>query len=349
MGTIVSASDEWMELYNNGGAEVNLSGWMLGAADGTPNIALQGIIPAKSFFLLERTNDSSVPDVAADLIYTGALSNAGEVLILRNASGIEVDRADGLGGWSAMGGDNTTKETAQRTVSGWITGAPTPRAANIVAAPASSLAPIQTDSGSASLAASAVVRDFTPGFKAKIYGNGDVLTAGVEAEFRGGVENLSADEAGKARFLWSFGDGAYQDGSAVRHTYAKPGSYNISLNVILEPYSSSDYAVIKVVSGQTKGLPAFVDSRAANNSAAVGQSAVAVPLESAPSVSNRKPSGVSDDSSVRGNKDKTPLNTANLPDAGMGGGNFWFWFLVSFAAGVIGAAGFLLVKIFYWR
>jgi hypothetical protein len=109
MGRLADANDEWIELYNNTGAPISLSGWTLIAADGTPNIALSGTIPAGGYFLLERTDDNSVPGVAADLIYTGALGNAGEILTLRDATSAIQDSVDA---WYA--GNNTTKATMQR-------------------------------------------------------------------------------------------------------------------------------------------------------------------------------------------------------------------------------------------
>ena len=68
MGTLTSANDEWIELFNDTGGDVNLAGWTLAATDGTPSIALSGTIPAGGYFLLERTDDSTVPSVAADQI-----------------------------------------------------------------------------------------------------------------------------------------------------------------------------------------------------------------------------------------------------------------------------------------
>ncbi|MBN1250279.1 MAG: lamin tail domain-containing protein [Anaerolineae bacterium] len=102
MGTTNSPTHEWIELYNkpvNG--PINLTGWTLQAADGTPSIALSGIIPAGGYFLLERTNDGSVPGVAADQIYTGALGNNGEHLLLYDSSSTLIDEVDCAGGWYA--------------------------------------------------------------------------------------------------------------------------------------------------------------------------------------------------------------------------------------------------------
>jgi len=120
MGTNISANDEWIELYNNTEGPVNLDGWQLVAQDGTPKINLSGTIPANGFYLLERTDDTTVPNVPADRIYSGALENAGETLELYDNFGNLIDRLDDSGGWSA--GDNSTKQTTERKTDGnWQT------------------------------------------------------------------------------------------------------------------------------------------------------------------------------------------------------------------------------------
>jgi len=131
MGTANSANDEWIELHNTSGSAVDLTGWELASVDGTPDIPLTGSIPAEGYFLLERTDDSSVPSVKADQIYTGALSNKGETLHLTNASGTVIDSVMGMDGWKNIGGNTQTFQTAQRTENGsWITADPTPRSKN---------------------------------------------------------------------------------------------------------------------------------------------------------------------------------------------------------------------------
>jgi hypothetical protein len=73
------------------------------AADESPNILFtSGSIPAGGYFLLERTDDSTVADIAADLIYTGDLNNSGDILRLYDPSGNIVDTANANGGiWPA--------------------------------------------------------------------------------------------------------------------------------------------------------------------------------------------------------------------------------------------------------
>ena len=116
MGTAASSSDEWIELYNNTNSDIALTNWTLKATDDTPNITLTGTIPAKGYFLLERTDDNTVSDIAADLIYSGSLENGGEDLELRDGDDNLIDslNCETAGDWYA--GDNSTKQTMERKV-----------------------------------------------------------------------------------------------------------------------------------------------------------------------------------------------------------------------------------------
>lgn len=101
-GTQADANDEWIELLNNTSAAVDLTGWTLEAEDGTPRVTLNGTIGSNAFYLLERTADTTIQDISADLIFAGALENSGESLILRDAAGSVIDSANGAGGdWAA--------------------------------------------------------------------------------------------------------------------------------------------------------------------------------------------------------------------------------------------------------
>ena len=136
MGTSVSSADEWMELKNETSSEIDLNGWRVewkggeyGVTFDTTKCPLGTIVPAGGYFLLERTDDNTVSNVQADCIYTGALRNEGEDLVLKDSSGGKVNEIKSAGGWQA--GDNTTKETMQRQGNSWITGSSTPRAPNV--------------------------------------------------------------------------------------------------------------------------------------------------------------------------------------------------------------------------
>lgn len=100
-GTHASANDEWIELHNLTPEEIDLTGWVL-SDGGDVNIALSGTLGPHGYYLLERTDDTTVSDLTADRIYTGSLRNSGERLELRGPAGELVDsaNADG-GGWPA--------------------------------------------------------------------------------------------------------------------------------------------------------------------------------------------------------------------------------------------------------
>src|SRR3989338_780318 len=91
MGTSVSANNEWIELKNDGNETVDALGWRLEWNDAKSGITFDDKkcvntkIAANNFLLLERTSDETVLGISADCIYTGALSNGGELLVLKNA------------------------------------------------------------------------------------------------------------------------------------------------------------------------------------------------------------------------------------------------------------------------
>src|SRR3989344_1705382 len=120
MGTVTSSNDEWIELKNNTDADIDLTTWRLEAVDGTPEINLEGIVSANSYFLLERTDDDTLPEITADQIYTGSLSNSGEWLKLFDSEGNLVDEINASEAWPS--GDNSTKQTLERNnSSSWQT------------------------------------------------------------------------------------------------------------------------------------------------------------------------------------------------------------------------------------
>ncbi|MEK7201156.1 MAG: lamin tail domain-containing protein [Patescibacteria group bacterium] len=230
MGTSVSASAEWIELQNTDATPVSLVGWTLVSSTGAPAITLSGTIAASGFFLLERTSDSSVPTVTADQIYSGALSNSGATLTLKDSTGTVVDTVVGGTDWQSIGGDNTTKHTPQRTGSTWSTAAATPRAST---ASVSSTATTTTSTSTEDT--------MTP--QTSIGGNPLVLTAPVVPKLfisagPGRIVSVGAtvpyaarvyDDAGAVRndvnIVWSFGDGETKSGRAVEHVFVHPGTY----------------------------------------------------------------------------------------------------------------------------
>jgi Lamin Tail Domain len=121
-----ASKEEWIELKNISGEDVDLSGWQLSNASGKINIVFDAddTISAGGFFLLARNTSTSLPgDFPSQKIYSGDLVNTGDVLALQDAQCDVSDFVDASAGWPA--GNNTTKQTLERNADGvgWHTSA----------------------------------------------------------------------------------------------------------------------------------------------------------------------------------------------------------------------------------
>jgi len=114
MGTAQSYSDEWIELKNISDAAMDLSGWQLQNKNQKIKIAFGAgeILSAGELYLLERTDDETVPEIIADKIYKGNLGNSNEALYLFDANCRLRDSVIVAAKWPA--GDNATKKTMIR-------------------------------------------------------------------------------------------------------------------------------------------------------------------------------------------------------------------------------------------
>ena len=121
MGTVNSANDEWIELKNIFGREIDLTNWQLINKDQKIKIIFRGRRASPNgFLLLERTDDETVPNIPADKIYQGALGNNNEGIFLFDENCILQDEVFATPDWPA--GDNLTKRTMERKLDfGWQT------------------------------------------------------------------------------------------------------------------------------------------------------------------------------------------------------------------------------------
>jgi len=114
MGSINSSNDEWIEIKNISSQEIDISNWQLIDKGEQIKIIFEkgSKIPAYGFYLLERTDDNSVPFISADYIYTGVLNNTDEGLRLFDNNCQLQDEVLADLDWPA--GDNTSKRTMER-------------------------------------------------------------------------------------------------------------------------------------------------------------------------------------------------------------------------------------------
>lgn len=125
MGTASSTNDEWLELYNITSKPINFGrNWVLRTANNAPYITLTGSIAGKGYYLLERTDDLTVNDVAANQIYGNdgsnwALNNTGENVLLEMVSGTATSTIDEIplcSNWCVKGDNNNSSGLPKRTM-----------------------------------------------------------------------------------------------------------------------------------------------------------------------------------------------------------------------------------------
>lgn len=121
MGTTNSASDEWIELKNISNNVVDLKNWQIIDKDEQIKINLSSANKTRlnpgEFILLERTDDNTVANITADLIYVGGLSNTDENLRLFDGNCVLMDEVSASPSWPA--GKSDIKATMERDLSGF--------------------------------------------------------------------------------------------------------------------------------------------------------------------------------------------------------------------------------------
>jgi len=235
-GASWDSTAEWIELFNLTDEPIDLEGWILASSDGAPYVSLGGVIAARNdadetgYYLLERDSDDAVPGVAADMIYRGALTDAGEVLTLIDADGRIVDTANampaddgGIAAWPAGRADRAASVYAsmERVTfeiadipSNWTDSGGTPPDDD------SPLVPGTPRGENAAYNVPPVAQiDIVPA----------VPQPGVPARFDASRSSDANDLI--VAYHWDFGDGATSDGQVVEHAYADAGEYAVTLIV----------------------------------------------------------------------------------------------------------------------
>jgi len=232
-----AASDhtlEWIELFNTTDAPIDLEGWLLVSSDGAPFIRLQGILaphtnddPTSGYFLLERGSDNSVPAIAADFIYQGALTNVGEVLTLSDAGGRIIDTANIVlseesgRAWPAGSDDRGNPPFASmERVQFQAADAPENWASCIL-----EISEDKTQLLFGTPKGENSVYNVLPIAQIRI--TPAIPHPGLPAEFSAAGSNDPNDPI--ESYEWQFGDGTTATGAIVSHTYPEAGQYLLTL------------------------------------------------------------------------------------------------------------------------
>lgn len=250
MGDKDSASNEWIELRNTSDVSVDLTGWTL-TNEGSIDINLSGTIGAGAYAVLERTDDDSAPG-SAFMIYGGALANTGTTLTLYRDNDAQEDRVAGGNNWENVGGDNTTKETAQLSSAGWITAAGTPGEQNATAESEESTTKTSSKSSKSQEVKKGTVTERTPLTLPDTELHLEIVSPVVG--FVNQPLTFTASSSGIGKTLlnslshsWNFGDLSQSTKRNPTHSYLFPGEYMVYLEAEYARHSAKTMQSIVVL------------------------------------------------------------------------------------------------------
>lgn len=257
MGTSESSSNEWIELYNNGDDSVDLSEWFLETEDQDISIELLGSIIPNGYYLIERTDDTTVPNFTADLIasFGHGLSNSGETLFLKNSSNSNIQTLSFASGWTA--GDSTTKETMQWNGSKWITAFNTPKDGSM----ANSNSNIQDETDTTvNNVGDTITTSTSSKEETKVYDISTkiifpkIVTAGVPFIIDHLTTGKKKEKIILGKFVWNFGDGMTREGyksDPFTYIYQYSGDYVLNLSfyesMLNTKPDATDRLIVKVI------------------------------------------------------------------------------------------------------
>lgn len=209
---------EWVEVYNEGGSDIDLSGYKFFESSTNHGVtSYQGgtAIKAGGYAIIADTPSKFLADYPS---YSGvlfdssfSLSNTGEFIALKDSSLAVVDSityAPALGG-----GDDGT---ALSLIDGvWKRGSSTPGLPNVEGT--AKIPPTESPSISKTASPATDLTLLLPEEK--------VVLAGADAMFSARAINSEGKTPDGMMYTWAFGDGGEGKGKSVAYHYRYPGSY----------------------------------------------------------------------------------------------------------------------------
>jgi len=240
---------EWIEVFNNSDASVDLTGWKFfennvnhGLAMFQGNVSLSPneyaiIADNPENFLLDNQNFSGT-------IFDSAfsLSNDGEGLAIKDNNSLTIDET----AYNSTQGANGNGQSLQKDGSIWKTGTPTPGILNSFSAP-----PEEPTSSSSS--PSTPEQDIPPvsTTNEKPTANaGDNIIGFVNQEIKFDGSGSTDPDGNELSYSWNTGDGNSLDKISLSHTYRYPGTYLVTLTVFDGRNYSSDTITVRIEQAQ---------------------------------------------------------------------------------------------------
>ncbi len=240
--------ERFIELYNSGSSDVDLTGWYIQrktATGGSFSSFVSStkfenkLIKAGGYFLISRSTLTN-----SDIIVDSVSLTESNTLRIRDSKGNDVDQSE----WSSI---DDGKSYQRKSNGGWGIAVPTPGTATIEGTvptsentSGSSIAQEVQDPTSAPRNNSAF--PIEPQIFANVGPSTRTTLVGAPITFQGYVIGLKKEPIENARMLWSFGDGSSAEGMSVSHTYYYPGEYIVVLDASSGYHTTSNRVRVTV-------------------------------------------------------------------------------------------------------
>lgn len=259
---ISPTSKQWIEIYNDGDSEVDLTGYKIldsGASvngHGISAVNSINVVPPQGFAIVAKVPDDF--SATSFLIFRSALGIrvSGDTVTLRDSSGTFPDDVVDFPADSAVGGNSF------QLVSGsWVSSLPTPGEANQVSPPdpvdpdpnppsgSGSTSTTSGGGGKKASASPAPKADITEAkTKLKIIAP-KIVFIDIPFEFQSEVLSGADLKLKSGKYFWNFGDGSSKEisgGENFSYTYAYEGEYVVSLEYYRREASKVPDATAKI-------------------------------------------------------------------------------------------------------
>ncbi len=256
---LFSTTERFLELYNTGSLEVDLTNWYMQRKTATGNSFSSLVsnpnfegktIGAHDYFVISRDSLSN-----SDIVLSSLTLAESNTIQIKNSSQEVIDKIS-WGDTNDCGNpcpsNPSEGQSIQKTGTGsWIIATPTPGEANETASVSSPADNVEEDISTATASNEIKIKATSvPAIKAKILANA-LAFAGQPLEMETDISGLSNENVVLGRASWNFGDGSFLEQvnnfEKFYHTYYYPGEYVLFLEYYQGNFSKTPEASSKMI------------------------------------------------------------------------------------------------------
>lgn len=234
---ILPIDKRFIELYNIGDSDIDLTGWYIQRKTATGS-SFNSLITKTDFenktirgggyFLISHTQ---LMNANSDIVKNLTLTES-NTLRIRNSKGEDIDQLE----WESIGEGKSYQRMSSNE---WVIASSTPGLANSISDKEIKSSQAQSSSSNSS------VNDFPT--EQQIFANAGkdrIVIVGADSLFEGRALGFQKEPLENARYVWNFGNGETKEGQNVLHYYKYPGEYAVMLSISSGQYSASDRIIV---------------------------------------------------------------------------------------------------------